>query len=152
MSYVLHFSSVQPLNCVWLFATPWTAARQASLSITNSQSLLKLLSIELVMPSNHLILFVPLYLYSMFWKKKYFPNIWDYLQMDKEGWYGSGRSSIKQKQVCNNMMQNTAPDVLALATPTSPLAPWVRKSRHMTGVPCCMHTLLSLLLLLLLSH
>ena len=49
-------SSVQPLSRVWLFATPWTATRQASLSITNSWSLLKLMSIELVMPSNHLIL------------------------------------------------------------------------------------------------
>ena len=44
------------LSCVRLFATPWTAARQASLSITNSQSLLKLMPIESVMPSNHLIL------------------------------------------------------------------------------------------------
>ena len=50
------FSSVQSLSHVWLFATPWTAAHQASLSITNSWSLLKLRSIELVMPSNHLIL------------------------------------------------------------------------------------------------
>jgi len=50
------FSSVQSINGVWLFATPWTAADQASLSITNSQSLLKLMSIELVMPSNHLSL------------------------------------------------------------------------------------------------
>ena len=49
-------SSVQSLSCVWLFATPWTAARQAFLSITNSWSLLKLMSIESVMPSNHLIL------------------------------------------------------------------------------------------------
>ena len=49
-------SSVQWLSCVQLFVTPWTIARQASLSITNSQSLLKLMSIELVMPSNHLIL------------------------------------------------------------------------------------------------
>ena len=47
------------LSCVWLFATPWTAAHQASLSITNSQSLLKLMSIESVMPSNHLILCHP---------------------------------------------------------------------------------------------
>ena len=47
-------------SCVWLFATPWTAAHQASLSITNSQSLLKLTSIESVMPSNHLILCRPL--------------------------------------------------------------------------------------------
>ena len=49
-------SSVQSLSRVWLFATPWTAAHQASLSITNSHSLLKLMSIEYVMPSNHLIL------------------------------------------------------------------------------------------------
>ena len=48
--------SVQLLSCVRLFATPWTAAHQASLSITNSQSLLKLMSIESEMPSNHLIL------------------------------------------------------------------------------------------------
>ena len=50
------FSSVQSLSRVWIFVTPWTAARQASLSITDSQSLLKLMSIESVMPSNHLIL------------------------------------------------------------------------------------------------
>ena len=57
------FSSVQLLSRVRLFVTPWTTARQASLSITNSQSLLKLMFIELVMPSNHLILchpFLPL--------------------------------------------------------------------------------------------
>ena len=47
--------SVQPLSCVQLFATPWTAAHQASLSITNSWSLFKLMSIGSVMPSNHLI-------------------------------------------------------------------------------------------------
>ena len=56
------FSSVQPLNHVQLFVTPWTAAHQASLSITNSWSLLKLTSIESVMPSNHLILCCPLFL------------------------------------------------------------------------------------------
>ena len=50
------FSSVQSLSRVWLFGTPWAAARQASLSITNSQSLLKLMSIESVMPSNYLII------------------------------------------------------------------------------------------------
>ena len=54
--------SVQLLSCVRLFATPWTATRQASLSITNSGSLLKLMSIESVMPSNHLILCHPLLL------------------------------------------------------------------------------------------
>ena len=55
-------SSVQSLSCVQLFATPWTAARQSSLSTTNSQTLLKFMSIELVMPSNHLILCHPLLL------------------------------------------------------------------------------------------
>ena len=56
------FSSVQSLSRVQLFETPWTAARQASLSITNSQSLPKPMSIKLVMPSNHLILCCPLLL------------------------------------------------------------------------------------------
>ena len=56
------FSSIQSLSHVWLFATPWIAARQAFLSITNSWSLLKLMSIESVMPSNHLILCRPLLL------------------------------------------------------------------------------------------
>ena len=56
------FSSVQSLSRVQLFVTPWTTARQASLSITNSQTLLKLMSIESVMPSNHLILCRPLLL------------------------------------------------------------------------------------------
>ena len=59
---LVQFSSVQSLCHVRLFGTPWTAARQASLSITNSQSLLKLMSIESVMPSNHLILRSPLLL------------------------------------------------------------------------------------------
>ena len=55
-------SSVQSLIHVWLFVTLWTAARQASLSMTNTKSLLKLMSIALVMPSNHLIIFHPLLL------------------------------------------------------------------------------------------
>ena len=59
---LLRFSSVQSLSCVWLFVTPWTAACEASLSITNSRSLHKLMSIESVMPSNHLILYHPLLL------------------------------------------------------------------------------------------
>ena len=58
----IQFSSVQSLSCVWLFATPWIAAHQASLFITNSWSSLKLTSIELVMPSSHLILCRPLLL------------------------------------------------------------------------------------------
>ena len=59
---ILQFSSGQSLSCVRLFVTPWTATCQASLSITNSRSSLKLTSIESVMPSNHLILCRPLLL------------------------------------------------------------------------------------------
>ena len=59
---VIQFSSVQSLSQVRLFETPWIAARQASLSITNSRSLLKLMSIELVMPPSHRILCRPLLL------------------------------------------------------------------------------------------
>ena len=58
----MSYSSVQTLSCVQLFVTPWSAARQASLSITNSQSLLKLMPIESEMPSNHLVLCHPLLL------------------------------------------------------------------------------------------
>ena len=58
----IHFSSVQSLSNVRLFATPWITARQASLSIINSQSSLRFTSIELVMPSSHLILCRPLLL------------------------------------------------------------------------------------------
>ena len=58
-------TSVQSLSCVQLFVTPWTAAHQTSLSITNSPSMLKLMSIESVMPSNHLILYLPLLLPSI---------------------------------------------------------------------------------------
>ena len=61
-SNTIQFSSVQSLSHVQLFATPWTVTCQASLSITNSQSLLKLMSIKLVVPSNHLILCHPLLL------------------------------------------------------------------------------------------
>ena len=70
-----HFSSVQSLSHVWLFATPWTPALQASLSITNSRSLLKLMSIESVMPSNHLTLCCPLlFLPSIFSSIRVFSN------------------------------------------------------------------------------
>ena len=60
--YIVLSHSVQSLSQVWLFATPWTAAHQASLSITNSRSLLRLKYIEVVVPSNHLILCHPLLL------------------------------------------------------------------------------------------
>ena len=69
------FSSLQLLSRVQLFVTPWTAALQASLSITNSQSLLKLMAIELVMPSSHLTLCCSLHLLpSIFSSMRVFPN------------------------------------------------------------------------------
>ena len=71
----LQFSSAQSLNRLWLFATPWTAAHQASPTITNSQSLLKLMSVESVMPSIHLILCCPLLLpASVFPRIRIFSN------------------------------------------------------------------------------
>ena len=71
----LQFSSVPSLSLVQLFVTPWTAAHQASLSITNSRSLLKVVSIESVMPSNHLILCRPLLLLpSIFLNIRVFSN------------------------------------------------------------------------------
>ena len=72
---MLQFSSFQSLSCAQLFVTPWTAARQASLSITNPRSLLKLMSIKSVMPSNYLILCCPLLLWpSIFPSIRVFSN------------------------------------------------------------------------------
>ena len=68
------FSLVQSLSCVWLFTTPWTVAHQASLSFTNSWSLLTLMSVELVMPSNHVILCRPFLLPSSFPSIRVFSN------------------------------------------------------------------------------
>ena len=75
MGSQVQYSSVQSISCVRLFVTPWTAAHQASLSITNSRSLLKLMSVESVMPSNHLILCHPLLLPpSIFPSSRVFSN------------------------------------------------------------------------------
>ena len=85
----ISISSVQSLSCVRLFVTPWTAAHQASLSITNSRSLLNLMSIELVMPSNHLILCCPLLLLpSIFPSLRVFSSghVWMWELDFKESW------------------------------------------------------------------
>ena len=74
MTYIYYISSVQSFSCARLFVAPWTAARQAFLSITNSQSLLRLMSIESVMPSNHLILCHPLLPPSTFPSIRVFSN------------------------------------------------------------------------------
>ena len=71
---MIQLNSVKLLSHVQLFATPWTAAHQASLSITNSSSLLKLMSVELVMPSNQLILYCPLLLLPVFPSIRVFSN------------------------------------------------------------------------------
>jgi len=76
------FSSVQSISCVQLFVTPWTTARQASLSITNSQSLLKLMFSTSVMPSNHLILCRPLLTPSVFSSS----HVWMWELDYKERW------------------------------------------------------------------
>ena len=70
----MNVSSVQLLGRVRLFVTPWTTARKASLSITNSWSLLRLMSIQSVIPSNHLILCRPLFLPSIFPRIRGFSN------------------------------------------------------------------------------
>ena len=76
LPFKIRVSSVQLLSCVQIFATPWTSARQASPSIANSQSLLKLMSIESVMPSNHHILCHPLlFLASIFASIRVFSNV-----------------------------------------------------------------------------
>ena len=73
--YIITMVVVQLLSCVWLFATPWTAAHLASLSFTISRSLLKLMSIESVMPYNHLVLCHPLLLLpSVFPSSRAFSN------------------------------------------------------------------------------
>ena len=104
--YIFDFIVVQLLSHVWLFVTPWTAAQQAFLSFTFSWSLLKLMSIESVMPSNHLVLCCPLLLLpSIFPSIRVFsnelalcirwPKYWNsasasVLPMSVQGWFPSG--------------------------------------------------------------
>ena len=114
--FFILFSSVQSLSHVQLFATPWTAVPHASLSMTNSQSLLKLISTESVMPSNHLILCHPLLLqpsifpsirvfsnepvlhirWSKYWNFSYsinLPNEYSGLISFRKDWFESPRNS-----------------------------------------------------------
>ena len=93
------FSSVQLLSCVQLFVTPWTAACQASLSITNTQSLFKHISIESVMPSNHLILCHPLLLLPLI-----FPTI---RVFSNESAFASGGQSIGVSASISVLPMNT---------------------------------------------
>ena len=98
--YIVEFISlVQSLSCVQLFATPLTAACQASLSITNSQSLLKLMCIALMMPSNHLILCHPLLL---------LPSIFPSIMAFSMSWFfASGGQSIGVSALASVLPMNT---------------------------------------------
>ena len=105
-----YYVVVQPLRCVWLFTTPWTAVQQASLSFTTYQSLLKLMSIKSVMPSNHVVLCHPLLLLlSIFPSIRVFSNSWFYasggqsigasgsaspLPMNIQGWFPLGLTGL----------------------------------------------------------
>ena len=93
----VQFSSVQSLSRAWLFVSPWIGAHQPSLSITNSQSLLKHMSIESVMPSNHLILWRPLVLLpSIFPNLRVFSNESVLHLRWSKFWREGGNSQIKQ--------------------------------------------------------
>ena len=94
-----YISSVQSLSCVRLFVIPWTAAHQSSLSITNSWSLLKLMSIELVMPSNHVILCCPLLLLPSI-----FSRIWVF---SKESFFPWGGQNIGVSASASVLLKNT---------------------------------------------
>ena len=108
LSTSVQFSSVQSLSCVWLFVTPWTAACQASLSITNCRSQPKPMSIEPVMPSNQLILCRPLLLLPSI-----FPSIRVFFPVSQL--YSSGGQSIgasASASVLSMIIQDLFPSVL----------------------------------------
>ena len=123
--HLIQFSSVQSLSCVWLFVIPWIAACQASLSITNSQSPLKLTFIESVMPSSHLILGCPLLLLPpippsirvfsnestlhMRWPKYWSFSLASFLPKKSQGWFPSewtGWISLQSKGL-SRVLSNT---------------------------------------------
>ena len=102
------YEVVKSLSCVRLFVTPWTAARQASLSFTISWSLLKLIFIESVMPSNHLVLCHPLLLLpSILPSIRVFSNElalcirWSFSTSTYEVFYGFPDSSVDKESACN---------------------------------------------------
>ena len=115
---------VQSLSCIWLFATPWTAARQASLSFTISWSLLKLMSIESMKPSNHLILCCPLLL---------LPSIFPRIRVFSSE---SAHVPYEVYEVCLSLSH-----VWLLVTPwtalcKAPLSVEFSRQEHWSGLPC----------------
>ena len=142
--YSLSVRIVQSPSCVWLFAAPWTAARQASLSFSISLSLLKLMSVELVMPSNHLILCYPFPLLpsgfpSIRWPKYWslasgsvLPiNIWDWLVWSSHSPRDSQESaSSPQFKSINSLVLS----LLYCPTLTSTHDYWKNHSFHSMGL------------------
>ena len=116
-SLILQFSSVQSISHVQLFATPWIVARQASRSITNSWSLLKLMPIESVIPPNHLILCPLLLLLSIFPSIRVFsnelalrirwPKYWSFGFSISPSYEYSGLISFRISKGCSRVFSNT---------------------------------------------
>ena len=120
------FSSVQLLSGVQVFATPWTVAHQASLPITNSWSLLRLMSIEWVMPSNHLILCCPLLLApSIFPSIRIFAN--ELVLCIRWPKYWSFRVSIRPSNEYSGLISFWMDWLDLLAVPGTPTRPTVNK-------------------------
>ena len=134
--------AVQLLGHVWLFVTPWTAVHQASLSVTKSQSLLKLMSIELVMPSNHLILCHPVLLSPSIFPSimvfsnesalhnrwaKYWNFIFSISPSNDSGWisfridWSSCCPRNSQESLCYSSVKKNSPNLLAYSSTNSSL-------------------------------
>ena len=134
--FYLLFSSVQSRSCVRLVVTPWTAARQALLSFTNSQSLLKLMSIELVMSSNHLILCCPLLLPSIFPSIRVFFN--ESVPPFKRPKYWSITFFYQQKLLSPSVWRHKVFGLLShLSSGFRSHVIMVNSSFHMVSGPCC---------------
>ena len=119
--FLTWISSVQSLSCVQFFVTSWTAAHQASLSITNFQSLPKLMSIELVMPSNHVILCCPLLLP---------PSIFPSIKVYSSSLYFArdAAAAAKSLQLCPTMCNTTD------SSPPGSLVPGIVQARTLEWV------------------
>ena len=137
--------SVQSLSCVQLFVTPWTAACQASLSITNSWSLLKLMSIELVMPSNYLILCHPLLLLPSIFPSigvfsnesvllKRWPKYWSFSFIISPSNECSGLISFRMNWLDLLAVQGTLKSLLQQFRSTNSLAPSFLYSSTLTSI------------------
>ena len=124
-SFCVQFSSVQSLSHVWLFVTPWIAAHHASLSITNSQNLLRLTSIKSVMPSSHLILCRPLLLLPPI-----FPSIRVFPMSQQFAW---GGQSTGVSPLASSLQRTPRADLLQNGLVGSPCSP--RDSQESSPTP-----------------